>query len=292
MLEELAFASGTDKSRDDHGYVGPYAMLFDPVRERVRNMTEIGVLFGRSLPVWHAYFPNAQIWGLDYQVHSGARMAARGLERVHVLKANSQRLGSAKELGLVEGSMDIILDDADHSDGGIQKTFEVFWPLLRPGGYYVIEDIATGANVWGKYTVGQKALPGFSAVAHHASPAMRRAFDEHDVFFADTLVGSRNFEAFSRKMRGWMKDHVDHNSHILVIRRRNTPRTRPVSLAWTSFAEGRQRKGVLNVSQDDSKQNRTGPRALSDSTAPLTFNADGLSAWYRPVAAVMISAEV
>ena len=36
--------------------------------EQVRNVTEVGVLFGRSLPMWHGYFPNARIWGVDIQL--------------------------------------------------------------------------------------------------------------------------------------------------------------------------------------------------------------------------------
>ena len=41
LLERLGYRHGTDKSRDDHAYVGTYAMLFDPIRLSVVNMTEV-----------------------------------------------------------------------------------------------------------------------------------------------------------------------------------------------------------------------------------------------------------
>ena len=57
---------------------------------------------------------------------------------------------------------------------------------------------------------------------------MRRAFDEHDVFFADMLIGARDFNDFQRRTgRMWIENRVNHNSHMLVIRKRQQPRTRP-----------------------------------------------------------------
>ena len=236
MLEDLGYEWMTDKSRDDHGYVGPYAMIFDGVRNQVRNMTEIGVLYGKSIPFWHSYFTNAQIWALDVRIQPAAYVMARDLDRVRLLQANSQSNSTPTRLGLVEASMDVIIDDGDHSTMGMQTTFEIFWPLLRPGGYYIIEDIATGANAVGKYSGsgGKRSPTGFASVAHNPSPAMRRVFDEHDVFFADVLIGSRVFDKFAKQMKSWMKDHVDHNSHMLVIRRRNVARTQPPLMHFKS----------------------------------------------------------
>ena len=101
---------------------------------------------------------------------------------------------------------------------------------------------------------------GHAWIAHNASHwplAMRKIYEEHgthrtrtctcagsptvpptpmihsfsrtftDVFFADTLVGSRNFES----LRGsTVLDRVQHDSHLLVIRRRLEPRTRKVKM--------------------------------------------------------------
>ena len=65
-LEDLAFAYATDKSHDDHKYTDLYSTLFDGMRDTCRNFTEIGVASGQSLQMWHEYFPNAHIYGVEF----------------------------------------------------------------------------------------------------------------------------------------------------------------------------------------------------------------------------------
>ena len=72
-MEALALAAGADKARDDHGYVSLYSMLFEPIRHRVRNITEIGIHHGKSLTLWHGYFARANIYGIDISVQPQAR---------------------------------------------------------------------------------------------------------------------------------------------------------------------------------------------------------------------------
>merc|ERR1712079_816925 len=68
-LEALMYEFHTDKARDDHKYSDLYGMLFDPIRHRVSNVTELGVMAGQSLKVWHEYFANARIYGIDIFVY-------------------------------------------------------------------------------------------------------------------------------------------------------------------------------------------------------------------------------
>ena len=57
----MCVADGTDKSHDDHKYTDLYASLFDPIRDRVLNVTEIGIAMGQSLQVRS----RAHAWGRD-----------------------------------------------------------------------------------------------------------------------------------------------------------------------------------------------------------------------------------
>ena len=54
---------------------------------------------------------------------------------------------------------------------------------------------------------------------------------QHDVFFSDTLVGHRAFDELRRALGLWMKDRVNHDSHVLVLRKRLVPRTREIHSA-------------------------------------------------------------
>jgi len=147
-LEDLAYSWRTDKSHDDHKYVDLYSMLFDGIRERVVNLTEVGVAAGQSLGMWHDYFPRADVWGLDISEYN-LGVAASTLEsqrRVHLRYANSQSASSIAALGLEHGSMDIIIDDGAHDAPSNELTLLTLWPYLKPGGYYCIEDVGTGIS--------------------------------------------------------------------------------------------------------------------------------------------------
>lgn len=99
-------------------------MLFDAMRLQVANLTEVGLLFGNSLPVWHGYFPNAKIWGLDIAPSQRALATAQRLgSRVKIMPpANSQDPATLSRLGLTKGSMDIVIDDGDHRPAGMMRT--------------------------------------------------------------------------------------------------------------------------------------------------------------------------
>lgn len=114
-LEDLAFLYGTDKGHDDHKYTDLYNALFEPIRDRVVNITEIGVALGQSLQVWHDYFEKANVYGVDIHplVIKRARRMFADKPRVHILHANSKS-NAVMNLGLAPLSMDIIIDDGDH----------------------------------------------------------------------------------------------------------------------------------------------------------------------------------
>lgn len=236
-LEDAAYKAHADKGRDDHGYTSIYGMLFDAIRHRIRNVTEIGIHLGKSLECWHLYFPNAQLWGVDIAVQPQAIGMARKLgSRVHILPpADSTDPRVPSRLRLRRASMDIVIDDGDHRPHANAKTLCNFWPLVAPGGLYVVEDVATGSNVHGHY-MNRRWLPlgrsGYSFLAHNSSgwpPCVREIYQANDVFIADALVGARDFDGFRDAMDGWMRNRVDHNSHLLVLRKRSTPRARPVT---------------------------------------------------------------
>ena len=139
-----------------------YAMLFTPVRLQVLNVTEIGVAAGQSLQMWHDFFPRAQLWGLDLK--SGAcfeRCPSKfaGHPRVHLRWGNSCKKPHVDRLGFAPESMDLVLDDGDHFPLSNEITLVHFWPFVKKGGYYVIEDVATGARPkTGRYGCGAAEL--------------------------------------------------------------------------------------------------------------------------------------
>jgi cephalosporin hydroxylase len=38
------------------------------------------------------------------------------------------------------GAFDLIIDDGNHHGPTVTSSFRLLWPLVKPGGYYVVED--------------------------------------------------------------------------------------------------------------------------------------------------------
>lgn len=229
-LEELMYRYGTDQSKDDHKYTDVFAMLFDHIRWDVRNVTEIGVAFGRGLKAWHDYFTSATIHGLDI-FEEGARWVMQVQQklscfrRAHIYMADSANEASVARLGLELGSMDVIIDDGDHQLGTQQRTLEVMWPLLRPGGLYVIEDVESQGS--GQYDI------------LHRPEKLRSStlsiLQDNDAFFVDSTLGHRAWGLWQQRTATYMaelaKDRFTHNSHMVVIRKRIEP-LRPIHVNY------------------------------------------------------------
>ena len=239
LIEDLAERyAGTDKARDDHKFVDLYGMMFDPIRESVRNITEVGIAYGLSLEMWNDYFPNAHVWGIDAGLAPFVRKRFRSRPSVHLLVADSTDCSKVDALGFANESMDVIIDDGPHWADANEVLLNCMWRTLRPGGLYFVEDVQTGTGAdrtQRRFHAGQ-AIPkdkfGLAALVHYPtlqSEGVRRILEENDCFLADTAVGHRAWDRYLQATPTATYDRANHNSHVLVIRkRRDGPRTRPI----------------------------------------------------------------
>lgn len=121
-----------------HGYLTHYSELFEPRRETITSVLEIGVQEGGSIRMWEAYFPHAEIVGVDidpsYERHAGGRRSV-------VIGSSTDPATAEKIKKLYPSLFDVIIDDGSHHPADQLRTLELFFPLLRPGGHYSIEDI-------------------------------------------------------------------------------------------------------------------------------------------------------
>jgi hypothetical protein len=137
-LDELAVHHGTDKRVGIHAYTKWYEALFSPLRHRPINFLEIGVQGGGSIKMWADYFPNARIVGIDID----PRCAQFATKRVQIITGSQDNPEIAKYLaGEYAGGFDVIIDDGSHVSEHQIKSLELFFPLVRPGGAYVVEDL-------------------------------------------------------------------------------------------------------------------------------------------------------
>lgn len=115
-----------------HGYFQAYAQLAGELGPRTR-VCELGVQGGESLRMWQGLFPQGEVVGVD--CNDGATWP-EGTVKV-VSGQDDESLP-----GRLGGPFGLIVDDASHDGTLTRRSFDLLWPLVGPGGYYVIEDWA------------------------------------------------------------------------------------------------------------------------------------------------------
>jgi hypothetical protein len=132
-LQELSLQ--TDKNFV-HNTIHVYQSLFEPIRNSVQNVLEIGINTGLSHRMWRDYFHNASIYGLDIDNFCDGM---QGEERISVDFCDAYSLDAIKSFGDIH--FDIIIDDGPHTLESQKFTAANYISLLNVNGIMVIEDI-------------------------------------------------------------------------------------------------------------------------------------------------------
>jgi hypothetical protein len=157
-LTEIANEVGTDKGTvlgDAQGYTLIYEMLFEPIRDQALNLLEVGLAIGGpehgklasrevtdvpSVRMWRRYFPNAKIFGVDISDFSAFETDWFGFRKADC-GDEAQLDEVVAELSGSGVALDVIVDDASHASFHQQLTMLKLFSLLKPGGFYIIEDL-------------------------------------------------------------------------------------------------------------------------------------------------------
>lgn len=160
-LLEIANKNPTDKI--DHGFVEVYDRAFGNRRGSVRRLLEVGVHEGSSLRMWSEYFPGAEVSGWDLRSYPAG--AFGDLVSTYMVDQGSRDSMRAHLSAItLDGPImyDVIIDDGSHRMKDQQETLATLWPLLSPGGSYVIEDLHTSLPNCPYEWAGGGCLPDFS----------------------------------------------------------------------------------------------------------------------------------
>lgn len=140
ILDQIGVKHGCDKSSLHHGYCAIYddyfGFPFPPgLGDRVLEIGYGGYddpnAGGESARMWKEWAPDMELTIVDLypknNIPSGVTFIC----------------GSQTDPNTYKGQRDwkIIIDDGSHLNKDIVDTFQLLWPRLSPGGYYVVEDI-------------------------------------------------------------------------------------------------------------------------------------------------------
>ncbi|MFH1996830.1 MAG: class I SAM-dependent methyltransferase [Candidatus Omnitrophota bacterium] len=138
-LTALADKYETDKGTKGHKYTEVYEYFFYPIKDTVRKIFEIGIAKGASLKMFRDYFPQAVIYGIDIDDKSG--LASDVLKTFVADQSDREQLQAF--INTYEGDFDLILDDGGHTMKQQQVSLGYLFKYVKPGGYYIVEDVHT-----------------------------------------------------------------------------------------------------------------------------------------------------
>ena len=206
-LEQIGFLSGTDKSAIEHEFLGFYQDELSGFDDRSFTLLEIGVKEGASLRMWSAWFPKAQIVGVDIEPSADQ---ARRLGNTHV------RIGDAGDPATLAaiikefGRPSIAIDDGSHRWHHQVTALQTLWPAITPGGCFIMEDLHTSFPVLADEYRGSGTISAFDYIHHLNRWVVGNRFmgsePPYDAFIAETWPTVRSIHSFRGTTIIWKKD--------------------------------------------------------------------------------------
>jgi hypothetical protein len=157
-LGDLFNTYGSDKDRN--GYTPMYHSILKHLRDREIALLEVGIgtlipgapssMVGYSLPgyapggslrAWRDYFPKGHIVGADIQPDT--QFSEDRITTVLADSSSKEQLDKA----LGDQTFDVIIDDGLHWDETQVQTLQNLWHRVRPGGFYITEDITDWSRI-------------------------------------------------------------------------------------------------------------------------------------------------
>jgi hypothetical protein len=165
LLDDLVFRLEHYPSADWNGgdhfrfykhkeLVDQYANFFSGRSDfRPERVMELGTYDGGSTAFWYELFGPQKHVALDIEYRTDPSyfrryVESRGLDGRIKTYWNTDQTDKARLRTIVEtefdGPLDLVIDDASHLYRQTRASFEALFPLLRPGGLYIIEDWSWG----------------------------------------------------------------------------------------------------------------------------------------------------
>jgi predicted O-methyltransferase YrrM len=161
-----------------HSYIDVYEKYFSVKRSNA-SLLEIGMMTGGSMYLWQQYFKKYQLTGMDLSPRWNTERPFQTLlqndPNISLLfGVNSRTKPVPAEVA--DQKFDFVIDDGDHSVLAQMDTFQNYWPMVKAGGVYFIEDVVgpVQAEALKKFL---SRYPGLT-VDHYAGLKNNRADDQ------------------------------------------------------------------------------------------------------------------
>lgn len=123
-------------------YLGFYEELFKDHRDDRVSILEIGIQNGGSLETYAEYFKNFEIL-IGCDINENCKKLKYNQNKIQVVVGDANSELTYNEIARIKNSFDFIIDDGSHVSVDILNSFIRYFPMVNPGGVYVIEDTCT-----------------------------------------------------------------------------------------------------------------------------------------------------
>jgi len=123
---------------DAHGYAKIYETVFTNFKEKKINILELGSFYGNAAAALYFYFDKANIFSADINPD----MFKYKSNRITNFYIDSSSRNSLKnDLISKKNNFDIIIEDASHMLKDQIISLFMLFPLVNPGGYFIVEEL-------------------------------------------------------------------------------------------------------------------------------------------------------
>jgi len=123
---------------DAHGYAKIYETVFTNFKEKKINILELGSFYGNAAAALYFYFDKANIFSADINPD----MFKYKSNRITNFYVDSSSRNSLKnDLISKKNNFDIIIEDASHMLKDQIISLFMLFPLVNPGGYFIVEEL-------------------------------------------------------------------------------------------------------------------------------------------------------
>lgn len=161
-----------------HQYLETYEKFVAPYKEKARNVLEIGIWCGYSILLWHDFFTQAHIYGVD----TSAAPSFIQKEGITTYQQNAYDTNFIeKEFINKNIKFDVIIDDGPHTSESWNFFVNHYLNLLNDGGVAIIEDIPGFTQATSLLSLASRSFKGKIYIG--AFYTYNNKYDEHVIIF-------------------------------------------------------------------------------------------------------------
>ena len=138
-LSEIVNNQLTDKNTT-HSYLDLYERLLNSKKTSASNVLEIGIYKGGSIKLWHDYFKNANVYGLDIANVNQIPPFLKNNSRIKICPStdayNTNTINILKSV-----KFDMVLDDGPHTLNSMIVFVSEYSQMLANDGILILEDV-------------------------------------------------------------------------------------------------------------------------------------------------------